>query len=60
MRLNIGKYWTRKKSKLKQLYPFITDNDLKFRLGEEYKMIKTLCDKVGVSQQEILHLIVTI
>lgn len=51
-------YWHRKKDKLKQLYPFIKDKDLNYRLGEEVKMIETLGKKIGKSQKELLRMIV--
>jgi hypothetical protein len=58
--MNIKRYWHSKKEKLKQLYPFITDKDLNYSLGEEKKMIETLCTKLGISQKELLYVIVTI
>jgi len=56
--MNIKKYWSGKKERLKQLYPFITEKDLNYKLGEEKKMIETLCSKLGKSTQELLHMII--
>lgn len=60
MKIEIKNYWNRKKGKIKELYPFIKDSDLKYRLGEEKEMIEMLCSKLGKSHQELLHMIVTI
>ena len=56
----IKKYWESKKGKLKQLYPHLTDKDLKYSLGEEKKMIETLGSKLGISHQELLYMIISI
>jgi len=58
--MNIKNYWKSKKDKLRQIYPHLTDKDLRYTLGEEKKMIETLCNKIGISYQELLHVIVTI
>jgi hypothetical protein len=58
--MNIKNYWKSKKEKLRQIYPHLTDKDLKYSLGEENKMIETLVSKIGISQQELLYMIVTI
>lgn len=60
MRIEIKNYWHRKKVRIKELYPFIKDSDLKYRLGEEKEMLEMLCNKLGKSYQEMLHMIVTI
>ena len=56
----IKKYWNSKKDKLRQIYPHLTDKDLKYSLGEENKMIETLGNKLGISQQELLHMIISL
>jgi hypothetical protein len=58
--MNIKNYWNIKKDKLRIIYPHLTDKDLKYSLGEEKKMIETLGSKLGITQQELLHMIVTI
>jgi len=60
MRIEIKSYWHTKKGKIKELYPFIKDSDLKYRLGEEKQMIEMLSNKLGKSYQELLQMIVTI
>jgi hypothetical protein len=56
--MNIKRYWSDKKERLKILYPFITDKDLNYKIGEEKKMIESLCTKIGKTTQELLHMIV--
>ena len=56
--MNIKKYWSSKKERLKQMYPFITEKDLKYKIGEEKKMIETLGSKLGKTTQELLHMII--
>ncbi len=56
--MNIKRYWITKKERLKQLYPFITEKDLNYKIGEEKKMIETLSSKIGKTTQELLHMIV--
>jgi hypothetical protein len=56
--MNIRTYWHKKKERLRQLYPFITDKDLDYKVGEENKMIETLVNKIGKTTQEILHMII--
>jgi len=58
--MNLRNYWNSKKEKLKQIYPHITEKDLRYSLGEEKKMIETLGNKLGISQKELLYMIVTI
>ena len=40
-------YWNVKKEKLKKKYPFLTEEDLQFRLGNEREMIEMLGYKMG-------------
>jgi hypothetical protein len=51
-------YWNKKKSKLKELYPAITDNDLCFLIGKEKEMIELLGYKIGKTKEELLNIIV--
>jgi hypothetical protein len=53
-------YWNVKKVKLKKKYPFLTDEDLQFRLGNEREMIELLGYKMGLSKQALLDIIVSI
>jgi hypothetical protein len=53
-------YWNIKKVKLRQKYPFLTDNDLRFQLGKEKEMIELLGYKIGLSKQALLEIIVSI
>jgi hypothetical protein len=58
--MDIKNYWKGKKDKLRQIYPHLTDNDLKYSVGEENKMIEALGNKLGISHKELLHMIVTL
>jgi hypothetical protein len=53
-------YWDKKKEKLKQRFPAITDEDLRYREGKEKEMIEMLGYKLGKSKQELLNIIVAI
>jgi hypothetical protein len=53
-------YWTEKKEKLKQKFPFITEKDLHYREGREKEMIEMLGYKLGKTNQELLNIIVEI
>lgn len=53
-------YWNEKKVKLKQKYPFLSEEDLEFNMGKEKEMIELLGYKMGISNQELLQIIVTI
>jgi uncharacterized protein YjbJ (UPF0337 family) len=60
MNSNIIGYWNKKKEKLKQRFPIITDDDLRYREGKEKEMIEMLGNKLGKSKQELLNIIVAI
>ena len=53
-------YWNQKKEKLKQRFPVITDEDLRYREGKEKEMIEMLGYKLGKSKQELLYIIVAL
>jgi hypothetical protein len=53
-------FWNEKKEKLKQKYPFITDEDLSFREGKEKEMMELLGYKLGKSFEELRHIFSTI
>jgi hypothetical protein len=60
MNTNVIGYWDKKKEKLKQRFPVITDEDLLYREGKEKEMIEMLGNKLGKSKQELLNIIVAI
>jgi hypothetical protein len=60
MNSNLIGYWNKKKEKLKQRFPIITDEDLRYREGKEKEMIEMLGNKLGKSKQELLNIIVAI
>jgi hypothetical protein len=60
MNTNIVGYWDGKKEKLKQKYPILTDDDLRFREGKEKEMIEMLGNKMGKTKQELLNIIVAL
>jgi hypothetical protein len=60
MNTNVIGYWNKKKEKLKQRFPVITDEDLRYREGKEKEMIEMLGNKLGKSKLELLNIIVAI
>jgi uncharacterized protein YjbJ (UPF0337 family) len=60
MNTKVVGYWDDKKEKLKQRFPDITDEDLRYREGKEKEMIEMLGNKLGKSKQELLSIIVAI
>jgi uncharacterized protein YjbJ (UPF0337 family) len=60
MNIKVVGYWDEKKEKLKQRFPNITDEDLRYREGKEKEMIEMLGNKLGKSKQELLNIIVAI
>ena len=60
MNTNVIGYWDKKKEKLKERFPVITDEDLRYREGKEKEMIEMLGNKLGKSKQELLNIIVAI
>jgi hypothetical protein len=57
MGINVVGYWDEKKEKLKQKFPMITDEDLRFNEGKEREMIELLGYKLGKSREELVHII---
>ena len=53
-------YWNKKKVKLKQKFPNITDEDLRYNEGKEKEMIEILGYKLGKTNQELLTIIVAL
>jgi uncharacterized protein YjbJ (UPF0337 family) len=60
MNSNVRGYWDEKKEKLKEKFPLITDEDLRFREGKEKEMIEMLGNKLGKSKLELLNIITAI
>jgi uncharacterized protein YjbJ (UPF0337 family) len=60
MNTKVVGYWDKKKEKLKQRFPNITEEDLHYREGKEKEMIEMLGNKLGKSKQELLNIIVAI
>jgi uncharacterized protein YjbJ (UPF0337 family) len=60
MNTNVIGYWDKKKEKLKERFPIITDEDLRYREGKEKEMIEMLGNKLGKSKQELLYIIVAL
>jgi len=48
------------KEKLKEKFPVITDEDLRYNEGKEKEMIEMLGNKLGKSKLELLNIIVAI
>lgn len=60
MRNKTVRYWDDKKDKLKQKFENLTDKDLSFNLGNEKEMIEMLGQKLGITKQELLKIIITL
>ena len=60
MKNNLKGYWNEKKEKLKNKYPIITDEDVRFNEGKEKEMIEMLGNKLGKSKQELVSIIVAL
>jgi hypothetical protein len=60
MRNKTVRYWDDKKDKLKQKFENLTDKDLSFNLGNEKEMIESLGQKLGITKQELLKIIITL
>lgn len=52
------KYWNKKKNKLKLKFKEISGKDLICSLGEEKHMLEILEDKIGISKQNLLKIII--
>jgi hypothetical protein len=51
-------YWNGKKEKLRQKFPVITDDDLYYNEGKEKVMLEILSYKLGISEQEMVRILV--
>lgn len=50
-------FWNKRKDKLKQMFPFLSNEDLIFYEGKEFEMIEMLSYKVGKSVDELRSII---
>ena len=60
MRTNSFGYWKDKRIKLLKKYTNLTRRDLRFDLGRENEMMEILGNKLGITEQELLTIIVSI
>jgi uncharacterized protein YjbJ (UPF0337 family) len=60
MNNNTTGYWEKKKGKLKEKFPVITDEDLRYPEGKEKEMLEILGNKLGKSKLELLSIIISI
>jgi len=60
MNTKVTGYWNIKKEKLKKKFKNLTDKDLCFTEGREKEMIDLLGNKLGMTKQELLEIIVTL
>ena len=51
-------FMSEKRGKFRQLFPMITDRDLRFQEGEEKQMIELLGSKLGKTTQDLLNIII--
>jgi hypothetical protein len=57
MIMDIRTRWNEVKSRLKNRYEILTDEDLNLNLGKEYDLIQRLQRKLGKSRAEIFRMI---
>jgi hypothetical protein len=57
MIIDIRTRWNEVKSRLKNRYEILTDEDLNLNLGKEYDLIQRLQRKLGKSRAEIFRMI---
>jgi hypothetical protein len=50
-------FWDNKKEKLRQKFPILTDEDVKFNEGKEKEMIEIIGNKMGKTKLELLYII---
>ena len=53
-----GDYWKTRQEKLQKMFKSLSQRDLKCKEGEENAMLEALGNKLGLSNQELLSLIV--
>jgi hypothetical protein len=60
MSTDVKRNWIQKKKRFKIKYPIITEKDLFYLEGKEKEMIEMVGEKLGISKQELLYIIVSI
>lgn len=55
--INLNGDWEKQKSKLKQKFAALTDNDLIFSKGKKEEMLDKLQHKLGISKEKLLEII---
>jgi len=50
-------YWERKKDKIRQRFPALTDQDVNFQEGKEKEMMEMLEYKLGITRLELAQII---
>jgi hypothetical protein len=60
MKNDVERFWNKKKEKLKLKFVNISEKDLCFSAGKEKRMIEMLGRKLGKSEQELLHIIISL
>ncbi len=49
--------WNERKGKLKKKFGFLTENDLVFEEGRKEEMLRKLQIKLGMTREELVHII---
>jgi hypothetical protein len=60
MNTSVIGYWKKKKEKLRQKYPVLTDMDLSYLEGKEKEMLELLGYKIGKTKEELLTIIIAL
>jgi len=58
MKPDKGAYWKTRKEKLLKEYKNLSHKDLNFKVGEEKAMVEHLSEKLGITKQELLKMII--
>ena len=53
----ISENWDHIKETLKKRYPFLTENDLQYELGQEEELVNRLEKKLNTTRSEIMDLL---
>ena len=57
---SVASYWNKKKGKLIEKYPILTDRDLSYRQGKENEMMEMLGYKLGKTKEQLRNIIATL
>ena len=60
METMVSGYWNKKKEKIKEEFPIITDEDLLFHDGKEMVMIEMLSNKLNKTKEELRSIIASL